>query len=84
MVDKKYQKIKDMEEKPVFTMLITGQGMDNSSVRYVVEGESHQLYEVRFTRIQSRGDASSQMLDIELFEEDSEDQDDEEQQSVST
>jgi hypothetical protein len=43
---------------------------DDTSVRFVVEGESHCLFEVRFHRINHRGDISiSSFEDVEFGEE---------------
>ena len=44
--------------------LLASKVSDDSSVRFVVEGETHELFEVRFHRINHRGDASSSSFDV--------------------
>ena len=39
--------------------MLSQTAQDDSSVRYIVEGDSHGLFEIRFHKISHRGDASA-------------------------
>ena len=58
------------EQEIAQVQLITSRSSDDSSVRFIVEGDSHTLFEMRFYRINHRGDISIQSLaDAALDEE---------------
>jgi len=52
--------------------MLSQTAQDDSSVRYIVEGDSHTVFEVRFHKISHRGDVSAssrfELEDVELDE----------------
>jgi hypothetical protein len=52
--------------------MLSQTAQDDSSVRYIVEGDSHTVFEVRFHKISHRGDVSAssrfEVEDVELDE----------------
>ena len=46
-------------EEAQFQLMLSQTAQDDSSVRYIVEGDSHGLFEIRFHKLSHRGDASA-------------------------
>ena len=59
-------------EDAQFQLMLSQTAQDDSSVRYIVEGDSHTVFEVRFHKISHQGDVSAssrfELEDIELDE----------------
>lgn len=46
-------------EEAQFQLMLSQTAQDDSSIRYIVEGDSHGLFEIRFHKLSHRGDASA-------------------------
>lgn len=59
-------------EDAQFQLMLSQTAQDDSSVRYIVEGDSHTVFEVRFHKISHRGDVSTsshfELEDVDLDE----------------